>query len=197
MLFRKWGCLVGPENSIFRKLKSVDPKKMPLTTEIILHFYFPFKVFPENFTERERERARARACTVRRSPANSKLQSVPIAISSANIPIAVDRNLAVTRSHRIEIAISRSVDREIAYVGERGRSEIAIDASRDHAVDRDLGSWSTTRSSDWICLRTGSRLWLVFFWICVFLLFQTPENIFRKIFWYATKHMETFSFSGN
>ena len=113
---------------------------MPLTTEIILHFYFPFKVFPENFTERERERARARACTVRRSPANSKLQSVPIAISSANIPIAVDRNLAVTRSHRIEIAISRSVDREIAYVGERGRSEIAIDASRDHAVDRDLGS---------------------------------------------------------
>ena len=28
-----------------------------------------------------------------------------------------------------------------------------------------------------------SGLWLVFFWICVFLLlFQTPESIFRKIF---------------
>ena len=58
MLFRKWGCLVGPENSIFWKLKSVDPKKKPLTTEIDLHFYFPFKAFPEN--ERERESARAR-----------------------------------------------------------------------------------------------------------------------------------------
>ena len=50
--------MVGSENSIFRKLKSVDPKKMPLTTEIDLHFYFPFKAFPEN--ERERESARAR-----------------------------------------------------------------------------------------------------------------------------------------
>ena len=59
MLFQKWGCLVGPENSIFRKLKSVDLKKMPLTTEINLHFYFPFKAFPENERERERERARA------------------------------------------------------------------------------------------------------------------------------------------
>ena len=60
MFFRKWGCLVGPENSIFRKLKSVDRKKMPLTTKIILHFYFPFKIFPENERERERERAHAR-----------------------------------------------------------------------------------------------------------------------------------------
>ena len=34
------------------------PKKMPLTTEIDLHFYFPFKAFPEN--ERERESAGAR-----------------------------------------------------------------------------------------------------------------------------------------
>ena len=59
MLFRKWGCLVGLKNSIFRKLKSVDPNKKPLTTEIILHFYFPFKVFLENERETERERARA------------------------------------------------------------------------------------------------------------------------------------------
>ena len=59
MLFWKWGCLVGLDNSIFRKLKSVDLKKQPLTTEMLLHFYFPFKAFPEN--ERERERARASA----------------------------------------------------------------------------------------------------------------------------------------
>ena len=52
--------MVGPENSIFRKLKSVDPKKKPLTTEMLLHFYFPFKAFPENVRERERARARAR-----------------------------------------------------------------------------------------------------------------------------------------
>ena len=52
--------MVGPENSIFRKLKFVDRKKMPLTTEIILHFYFPFKAFLENERERERERERAR-----------------------------------------------------------------------------------------------------------------------------------------
>ena len=198
MLFRKWGCLVGSENSIFRKLKSVVRKKMPLTTEIILHFYFPFKVFPKNFTERERAHARARREETfhwgQRSPENSELQSAPIAISPANIPVAVDRNLAVARSR----CWSRSREASIVYIGERGRSEIAIDASRDRAVDRDLGSRLTVRSSDWICRRTGSGLWLVFFWICVFLLlFQTPENIFRKIFWNATKHMETFSFSGN
>ena len=56
MLFRKWGCLVGPENRIFRKLISVDRKKMALTTEIILHFHFHFKVFSKR--EKERERAR-------------------------------------------------------------------------------------------------------------------------------------------
>ena len=33
---------------------------MPLTTEIDLHFYFPFKAFPENERERESVRARER-----------------------------------------------------------------------------------------------------------------------------------------
>ena len=91
--------MVGPENSIFRKLKSVDRKKMPLTTEIILHFYFPFKVFPEN--ERERERARDR-----------DLHSAPIAISPANIPVAVDRNLA-------KIAIDSAISPSIAISRKR------------------------------------------------------------------------------
>ena len=89
----------------------------------------------------------------------------------------------------------------------RLRSEIAIDgaiaispSSRDRDRRRDLAkrrSWSRiflSRRRSWFF----SGLWLVFFWICVFLLlFQTPENIFRKIFWNATKHMEIFSFSGN
>ena len=100
MLFRKWGCLVGPENSIFRKLKSVDPKKMPLTTEISLHFYFPFKAFPENERERERESARVRE---RRSVERRDR--------------AIDRNLAVARSRstaREEDPRSRSTLRKIA-----------------------------------------------------------------------------------
>ena len=55
------------------------------------------------------------------------LQSAPIAISPANIPVAVDRDLAFARSHRIEIAIdgviSRSVDCDLgssslAYIRE-------------------------------------------------------------------------------
>ena len=211
MLFRKWGCLVGPENSIFRKLKSVDPKKMPSTTEVILHFYFPFKVFPENFTERERARARARACTVWQSPANSELQSTPIAISLANIPVAVDHDLVKRRSRDRVCRRERKIrDRDWRFARSRRRSrsredsDLAFARSRRRSRSREEGEIAITPS---IAIsdrnrrrgrRTGSGLWLVFFWICVFLLlFQTPENIFRKIFWNATKNMETFSFSGN
>ena len=121
MLFRKWGCLVGPENSIFRKLKSVDPKKMPLTTEISLHFYFPFKAFPENERERERERESARVRERRSVERRDR---------------AIDRNLAVARSRstaREEDSRSRSTLREIApsiAISQRRRD-------RDRAVDRD------------------------------------------------------------
>ena len=76
--------MVGPENSIFRKLKSVDPKKMPLTTEMLLHFYFPFKAFPENVRERERESARTRG------------EAINDAISPSR-DRAVDRDLAPDR----------------------------------------------------------------------------------------------------
>ena len=91
--------------------------------EIILHFYFPFKVFPKN--ERERERARARG------EASNAI--------SPSWDRAVDRNLAFTRSRWIEIAID----------GEKGRSEIApliaISPSRDRAGSR---SRSTAREED-------------------------------------------------
>ena len=96
MLFRKWGCLVGPENSIFRKLKSVDPKKEPFTTEMLLHFYFPFKAFPEN--ERERERARASAREEKIQFAIASSSSSPRSRSSRDR--AVDRDLAFARSRR-------------------------------------------------------------------------------------------------
>ena len=134
MLFRKWGCLVGPGNSIFRKLKSVDPKKKPLTTEIVLHFYFPFKVFPEN--ERERERARARDRDLQsailpsliaissprpRSPVRDPAPSL-IAISSPRSRDAVDRDLAKDRDRdrrrelaKITIAISPLIGRRTVF----------------------------------------------------------------------------------
>ena len=98
MLFRKWGCLVGPENSIFRKLKSVDPKNVPLTTEMLLHFYFTFKGFPEN--ERERERARAR----RRSSGIASSSSSPRSRSTAR-----SRRRSQSREEG-EIAIRRDRD---------------------------------------------------------------------------------------
>ena len=60
MLFRKCGCLVGPENSIFRKSISFDWKKYALTTEIHFRSYFHFKWFPDRERERERERERGR-----------------------------------------------------------------------------------------------------------------------------------------
>ena len=137
--------------------------------EIILHFYFSFKVFPEN--ERERDRARARDHDL---------------IGSRSHRIAIAPNLATgsrSRSHRIsrpnwdrdrtgsrdqiEIAISPSWDR----TGLRSPStrshedrdlakarlhqiEIVVDASRDRTVDRDL--WHSRRTA-----RSG--LWLVFF----------------------------------
>ena len=135
ILFRKWGCLVGPENRIFRKLNSVDRKKMALTTEIILHFHFHFKVFPEK--ERERERASAReeedrapvqSDDRRRTPSSSPIQPrcrsrsiAPIAIGAVLRKIAIDNAISrrredCDRHHEITIddAILRSVDRDLA-----------------------------------------------------------------------------------
>ena len=136
MLFRKWGCLVGPENSILRKLKSVDRKKKPLTTEIVLHFYFPFKVFPEN--ERERERARARSIAISRPRSRRRWSRSPVRVR--------DLQSAIPRRRW-----SRSPVRNLAT------PLIAISPLRDHDRRRDLAkiaisdwSWSSrsrTRSS--------------------------------------------------
>ena len=63
-------------------------------------------------------------------------------------------------------------DRKISYVGKRGRSEIAIDASRDRAVDRDLAKKARLRSRRRSLSRIGfvvvgldfSSL-MIFFWV--------------------------------
>ena len=92
--------MVGSENSIFRKLKSVDPKNVPLTTEMLLHFYFTFKGFPENERERERERARGEDPPGSRAPA-------PVRDRDRRRDRAVDRDLVKkARSRSGAIAIS-------------------------------------------------------------------------------------------
>ena len=109
MLFRKWRCLVGLENSIFWKLKSVDQKKKPLTTEMLLHFYFPFKAFPENERERESARTRARG----EDPVRDReLQLQSKIASSSSSPRS--RSTARSRSHEEgEIAIAIRRDRDL------------------------------------------------------------------------------------
>ena len=83
-------------------------------------------------------------------------------------------------------AISRRRELAPQIAIDTRRREIAIsDRSRDRAV---------ASSRHW--LRDRDRWWY-FSWVCVFLLFQTPKNIFRKIFWNATKHGEIFSVSRN
>ena len=159
--------------------------------------------------ERERERAHARERrSVERDLAVARLRRW----SRSRLPeITLDRDRDRRRERKIR-------DREISYVGERGRSKIAIDASRDRVVDRDLAftrsrrrsqsreegkrSRSRRQSRSRIAIdnavvgRCSVSSLMIFFWVvaCVFLdlcfllLFQTPENIFRKIFWNATKH---------
>ena len=127
-------CLVGPENSIFRKLKSVDPKKRPLTTEINLHFYFHFKGFSEKERERERERAREEKTSPRRYPVRAPVR---------------ERIRPVRRR--------RSTLREIA-------PSIAISPSRDRAgeiaiSDRDRVFWICVFwvvACVWICVFLSS-----------------------------------------
>ena len=182
MLFGKCGCLVGPENRIFWKLISIDRKKMALTTEIILHFHFHFKVFLEK--ERERERACERKKT--------ELQSSPMIAGEPRAPVRADLASSSTTT-----AIR---DRDLVTL-------IAISPSWDRAVNRDRRRGRRTGACEAPHRRTQSsvdRWWFffwvlsMFFWVCLFLLlFQTPENIFRKIFWNATKHMKTFSFPEN
>ena len=99
MLFRKCGCLVSPENRIFRKSISFDRKKYALTTEIHFRSYFHFKWFPDRQRERESERKKR---------ANPELQSNPTIAGKPRAPIwrshtpvaPVSLIVAPRRSHR-------------------------------------------------------------------------------------------------
>ena len=166
MLFRKWGCLVGPKNSIFRKLKSVDPKKKPLTTEMLLHFYFPFKAFPENERERERESVRER----RRSSQFDDRRQTPSSSPRGSRELQSDdrEDGASCSSSPRSRSTARSREGKIAI------APLIVISDHDRAVDRDLGSRSTARSSDW----KHFRRWWFFFKGCglCFLDFCFPSS---------------------
>ena len=205
MLFRKWDCLVGLENSIFRKLKSVDPKKKPLTIEIVLHFYFSLKVFPEN--ERERERARAREITISSLRSRRRWSRSPVRVRDLQSAIprwrwsrSPVRDLATpliaisrTGSRSRSTARSRE-DRDLAFARSH-RIEIAIDGANSRR------SRSTARSSDGVQCRRWRffpGLWLVFSGFVFFFFFSKHQKIFSgKFFKMQPNTMKTFSFSGN
>ena len=91
-------------------------------------------------------------------------------------------------SHNPEKKSSTTTLNTVRRPHRRSRSEIVIaisPSSRDRNQQRDLTK-RRSRSRIFLSRRRSrffSGLWFVFFWICVFLLlFQTPENIFRKIF---------------
>ena len=179
MLFWKWDCLVGLKNSIFWKLKSVDWKKKPLTTEIILHFYFPFKVFPENERERDRETERARDRDRTRSR------------NRIEIAIAPNRHRTGSRSHRI----SQS-DRDCDRTGSRDQIEIAIAPDRE-CRRRNLAKIAISPSLD-RDRRRGLGYGLCFFEFVFSFFFSKHQKIFfGKFFETQPNTMETFSFSGN
>ena len=153
MLFRKCGCLVGLENSIFRKLISVDPKKKGFDYGNEFPFLFSLQM---NSWERERERARGRQRPSRRS---SHVQA-PVGVVRKHQRRRSRSEIANSPSRRSQSARcftrSRSTLREIAPSIAISRSgavlhEIAIDGAvvgLERAVEP---SWS--RASIWVlCL---------------------------------------------
>ena len=143
MLFWKCGCLVDLENRIFRKLISVDRKKKALTTEMNFRSYFHFKWIPERERERERERESARE--------EGELQSSPTIADDLQSSLVQSISSTRCRSQSRE-APRRSLSRE-ALIGAM-LCEIAIDASWDRAIDRDLAfarSRSTLREISVAC----------------------------------------------
>ena len=152
MLFGKCGCLVCPENRIFWKLISVGPKKKALTMEMNFRSYFHFKWIPERERERERARAREGEASSRRSHAPSSSQhcsqapTPSIAIRDRELAFAPIAIGAVLREIAIDASRDRAVDRHLAF------ELIAIDASRDR--DR----WRSRRTGAWEAPRRRTQL---------------------------------------
>ena len=170
-------------------------KKKALITEMNFRSYFHFKWIPE----RERERGKHNQSALF---ARTKFQSTPFASTSA-----VDRDprsrtrLRPDRNRRGALR-----DRNWRFARSRRRLPSRLRADRHRRFTR---SRSMARSSYWSLRSTApsnpverwASIWVLclFFWFCLFpcSIFQTSENIFRKIFWNTTKHIKTFSFPEN
>ena len=158
-----------PENGfLLTEIFTFDP-------EMILHPHFHFKSFPEKKRERE-ERAQ-------------------IGEHWSSIAPLVDR-WAVRSSNEC----ARRSRRSSIVTACRGRSQLTAWSHRSSINERcDWRDYDRRRrrlTSDGG--EDRDRTVFSFVWVCLFLLLlQTPENIFQKIFWNATKHMKTFSFLEN
>ena len=166
MLFQKWGCLVGPKNSIFWKLKSVDPKKSLWPRKCFYTSFFPSKHF-RKMREREREREHARAHERRRSSPRSRAPA-PVRDRDRRRDLAVDRDLA--------FAISRCRSRS------REEGEIVIAPSiaisdRDRTAVVELETFSSL-----MIFFFFSGLWLVFSDLCFPSSFPNTRKYFLESF---------------
>ena len=146
-----------------------------LTTNFPFDHGNPFlPSFSLQFTSRKREREREK-----REPRSERERDDRTARTSGAVHDHDRRSSGAIDA----IAPNRDRDRRRDLAKRRLRSRdgetatlIAILPSRDRDF---FGLWLVFLRRD----RDFSGLWLVFFWVCVFLLlFQTPENIFRKIF---------------
>ena len=174
MIFWKIGVFGWSEKFYFPEIEIRWPKKKAFDHGNQLPLLFSLQRISRK-RERERERARARG-EDQSAPISSPSSSPREDKTSPTTAIDTLRDRAVDR----DLANARSCRREIATL-------IAISPSRDRA-----GEIAIARSGF-----VFSGLWLVSGFVFSFLLFQTLKNIFRKIFWNATKHTEIFSFSRN
>ena len=170
--------------------------------EIILHFYFSFKVFSENERERDRQTERAREITIASDRDRTE--------SCDRIEIAITPDLATELRSRLHRISRPDQDRDLAFVRSH-RIEIAVDAisrrsrSREGKIapdrDRRRRFARSHRRSRSLAQSSDDAIWVV---ACVFsefvfsFFFSKHQKIFSgKFFEMQPNTMKTFSFSGN
>ena len=187
--FRK--CFSGNEG-IWLVRKIFSRNWFPLTQKkrLWLRKWISVPIFTSNeiWRERERERERERKREKHNQSAPFARPSSSRRRSQAPMPSIAIRD----REHAFAPIVIGAVLRKIA-------PSIAISPS--------CRSRSTARSSNWSSRSTTpsnpverrASIWMLclFFWFCLFpcSIFQTPKNIFQKIFWNTIKHIKIFFFS--
>ena len=132
MLFRQWGCLVGPENRIFRKLISVDRKKNGF--DYGNHFTLSFSL---QSISRKREREREREREPARERKKTELQSSPTIAGKPRAPVRADLassspTTAIQDRDLAKISISDHDRRRGRWTGAREAPHCRTQSSIDH-----------------------------------------------------------------